>query len=126
MTDHPLQNTARTGEFVLFQRYRVSALISSVQNHTRAKTKKPKIQSLTENAGTVLFFWIFGFVFLDFCFFWFCKNPKIQRTKNPKIQNCPHILRETLDFCFFGFGCILVPVTASASIQIIIPLLKLN
>ena len=61
MTDHPLQNTARTGEFVLFQRYRVSALISSVQNHTRAKTKNPKSHGKCGDS----------FVFLDFCFFGF-------------------------------------------------------
>ena len=47
----------------------------SVKNHPTTETKKPKNQSSTENAGTVLFFWFFGFlffwffVFLVFCFF---------------------------------------------------------
>ena len=39
----------------------------SVKNHPTTETKKPKNQSSTENAGTVLVFWIF--VFLVFWFF---------------------------------------------------------
>ena len=81
------------------------------------KTKKPKNQSFTENAGTVLVFWIF--VFLVFSIFGFyiaktkknkkpkiqkTKKPKTQKNKNPKNQNCSGILRETLVFWFFGFG----------------------
>ena len=49
----------------------------SVKNHPTTETKKPKNQSSTENAGTVLVFWFFGslvfwfFGFLVFCFFGF-------------------------------------------------------
>ena len=41
----------------------------SVKNHPTTETKKPKNSSSTENAGTVLVFWFFGF--LVFCFFVF-------------------------------------------------------
>ena len=46
----------------------------SVKNHPTTETKKPKNQSSTENAGTVLFFWFFGSLvlwFFGFLFFWF-------------------------------------------------------
>ena len=49
----------------------------SVKNHPTTETKKPKSQSSTENAGTVLvfwFFWFFGslvFCFFGFLVFWF-------------------------------------------------------
>ena len=95
---------------------------------------RKKKRSFTENAGTVLLFGFLDFQIFGYLVFWFCyvvktKNPKktkIQKNKNPKKQNCPRMLRETLVLCFFGFGCILVPVTASAFMQIIIPLLKLS
>ena len=79
----------------------------SVKNHPTTETKKPKNQSFTENAGTVLVFWFFGFLvfwFFGFLVFWFfgClvllwrglyfkKNPKTkkskkQKTKKPKNQ----------------------------------------
>ena len=89
------------------------------------KTKNPKSHGECGDSFGFLDFWFFGFLvfrIFGFLVFWFCHV----KSKNPKIQNCPHILRETLDFWFFGFGCSLVPVTASAFIQIIIPLLKLS
>ena len=46
----------------------------SVKNHPTTETKKPKNQSSTENAGTVLVFWFFGFLvfwFFGFSVFWF-------------------------------------------------------
>ena len=75
----------------------------SVKNHPTTETKKPKNQSSTENAGTVLFFgfffWFFGFLvfwFFGFLVVWFyCgegyiskkpKKTKKQRTKKPKNQ----------------------------------------
>ena len=82
----------------------------SVKNHPTTETKKPKNQSSTENAGTVLFFWFFGslvfwffgflvfwfFGSLVFCFFgclvllwrvlYFKKTPKTKRTKNQKTK----------------------------------------
>ena len=89
------------------------------------KNKNPKSHGECGDSFGFLDFWIF--VFLDFRIFGFYiakpKKQKKQNTKNPKLS---HILRETLDFWFFGFRCILVAVTASASIQIIIRLLKLN
>ena len=82
----------------------------SAKNHPTTETKKPKNQSSTENARTVLFFWFF--VFLVFWFFgslafWFCgflvlwffgclvllwrglyfnKTPKTKETKNQKTK----------------------------------------
>ena len=71
----------------------------SVKNHPTTETKKPKNQSSTENAGTVLVFWFFGslvFWFFGFLLYWlfgfvverviFQKNPKNQKTKEPKNQ----------------------------------------
>ena len=46
----------------------------SVKNHPTSETKKPKKQSSTENAGTVLVFWFFSFLvlwFFVFLVFWF-------------------------------------------------------
>ena len=46
----------------------------SVKNHPTTETKKPKNQSSTENAGTVLVFCFFVFLvlwFFVFLFFWF-------------------------------------------------------
>ena len=46
----------------------------SVKNHPTTETKKPKNQSSTENAGTVLFFCFFGSLFFWFfgsLVFWF-------------------------------------------------------
>ena len=78
--------------------------LSSVQNHTRAKTKKPKIQSLTENAGTVLFFWIFVFfwIFGFLVFTW--QNQKSKNPKNQKSKTVPTFSVKLWIFVFLVLG----------------------
>ena len=97
----------------------------SVKNHPTTETKRPKNQSSTENAGTVLFFcffrffvfWLFGFIVERVIFSKNSKNQKNKEPKNkePKIkkqkqkktkkkQNCSSILRGALVFWSFGFG----------------------
>ena len=64
----------------------------SVKNHPTTETKRPKNQSSTENAGTVLFFcffrffvfWLFGFIVERVIF---SKTQKIKKTKNQKTKN---------------------------------------
>ena len=83
--------------------------------HPKPKKQKTKVSQRMQGQ----------FCFFGFLFFWFFrflvftlrkhknqknKNPKNQKSKkkqkskNPKKQNCSGILRETLFFCFFGFG----------------------
>ena len=70
------------------------------------KPKKTKNQSFTENAGTDLVFWIFGFLF--FCFFGFRDfglHSKAKKAKNQKNNKKPKLFSVKLCFfCCFGFG----------------------
>ena len=116
---HPPHDRPRPSKHRSHRRVRAFSGVSSlsppnvsVKNHPTTETKKPKNQSSTENAGTVLVFWFFGslvfcFFFLVFlvplvfCVFWFfgclvllwrglyfkkTQKTKKQRTKQPKNQ----------------------------------------